>query len=222
MVCVLQWLNSNAGAVQAVVALVALVFTGWLVWVASRQRRISEEQSSISKEQHALQERLAAWEFSPLVIGLFQARRKDGSKAIALENAGRGPALDIRVDLARAHPEAYHERALVGADQLAPGAKTEAWVGRAKTPPDVGVPGYDEANDMWVVHYKDIFGRTWHTTSNVAEEGIAPLGRFRIWAPGTEPPIVCETLCWVCLDEPVQARALRDLAGGRGAAGTGR
>lgn len=222
---------ANAAAMQALSAIAVVVLTGFIVWLMARQTRILDRQLNLQEQQTQIQGRqaelgerqaqiqsvLASLEYAPIIGAEFGQDYDSTANRILLKNGGRGPAHNIRGHLwvrTAAQEWSFLEvearpANLNAGDSGEVTAQLER-VGKLR-PTFKGVE--PRSNDRWVLHYGDMLGQTWHTTSNIDDQGrYVPLGYFRSWSPAHWGALLEDTrkLCVTCLkDETGRAAADR-------------
>jgi hypothetical protein len=194
---------------QAACAVVVVVPTGFILGAMRRQTRIAERQT-------AIQEMLSALEWAPIVAAQFDEPYAPDGYRIRVKNTGRGPALNVEAHLhVRTEVKQWeHIEATADPKSLSPNGEGEATVDAElvaelrQDPPQILRGMSPRMNDIWVLHYRDILGGTWHTTSNLGDSGAhAPLESFRSWSPTHWARLPHETkaYCWTCLQEAQRA-----------------
>lgn len=221
-----DWLGTNSAQIQAIVAvgLLAVTVSILLVYrgqehIMSKQEKVMTKQADIAAEQTGIQRLLAWLEHSPIMCAEFGAAYDGAANQIGLKNGGRGAAHNIRghvwVVTGFSSSEVGVLESVADPTYLGPGdsGNASADLGElsALRAPNSGIP--PRLGDRWVLHYGDVIGGTWHTTSNIADDGsYAPLGYFRSWSPHDWDQLTEETrnLCQVCpadahLNDAIQA-----------------
>ena len=151
MDAVIDWLNDNSGAVQAIAAGTLVVVTGVLVCVtavyASSTRRMAGEMA------HARRDSLRP------IIGITPRSREDSVLPAKIDNYGVGPALDVWFRCLEGDGKTVKEDRI---DVLAVDADERAV--RIGAQPRGHLSLFiDPVSGEAQVHYRDVFGNKWTT-----------------------------------------------------------
>jgi hypothetical protein len=212
---------ANAATVQALSAVAVVILTVSVVLFMKRQTRILRLQVDLQDRQARIESTLASLEYAPIVAAEFSGDYDSTANRILLKNGGRGPAHNIRGHLwAGTEAQQWEASELqVRPTNLSAGdfgeaeVQLEHLVGVREKLGDPFRGLGARINDIWVLHYGDALGRTWHTTCNIGDRGRhAPLRYFRSWSPDHWSALPQDTRerCWICLeDENLKAAADR-------------
>jgi len=199
---------ANAAALQALFAAAVVVLTVFIVWFMARQTGILDSQVKLQGEQTQTQSMLTSLEYAPIIAAEFSGDYHSTANRILLKNGGRGPAHNIRGYLLPrpGAPGWVPLEVKAKPANLNPGDSGEVMVELERVkelrPAFEGVE--PRTSDRWVLHYKNMLGRTWHTTCNIDDKGdYRPLGYFRSWSPEHWSALPEDTrkLCWICLKD---------------------
>jgi hypothetical protein len=209
-----EWIGANSSQLQAIAAAAGLAVTVAILLVYRGQERIMANQEEVMRKQAGISaqqgeiQRLLAWlEHAPIMCAEFGTGYEATANQITLKNTGRGAAHNIRGQVWVVAGFSTSEIGVLDCSatpaHLGPGDPGSVSAELQELAPlraaGAGVP--PRLSDRWVLHFGDVLGGTWHTTSNIDDGGqYAPLGYFRSWSPSDWAQLPEETrkLCQVC------------------------